>query len=326
MNNNIIKRHVVGVDVSTDLTTYAIVDVQGVILAKESFPTSDYPNVNEYVSVLSEKILMLVESNGGYESVRSVGISAPSGNFLTGSMENAANMPWKGHVPLAAMLRDRLGLAVALGNDAHVTAVGEKVFGAARGLSNFIVVTISHGGLGSCVFIDGHPHLGSEGFAGEFGHICINENGRQCSCGRRGCLEEYASARGLAKTVRELIRNGRTSILQDTEDLTPQAIADACEKGDEVAIEAFQTTGRILGNALATYASLVDPESIILTGDMTVYSKWMLDVMKETFEANIFQNLKGKVKIVNSPLNNNERDVVGASALAWEVKEYSLFK
>jgi len=326
MNNNIIKRHVVGVDVSTDLTTYAIVDVQGVILAKESFPTSDYPNVNEYVSVLSEKILMLVESNGGYESVRSVGISAPSGNFLTGSMENAANMPWKGHVPLAAMLRDRLGLAVALGNDAHVTAVGEKVFGAARGLSNFVVVTISHGGLGSCVFIDGHPHLGSEGFAGEFGHICINENGRQCSCGRRGCLEEYASARGLAKTVRELIRNGRTSILQDTEDLTPQAIADACEKGDEVAIEAFQTTGRILGNALATYASLVDPESIILTGDMTVYSKWMLDVMKETFEANIFQNLKGKVKIVNSPLNNNERDVVGASALAWEVKEYSLFK
>jgi len=326
MNNNIIKRHVVGVDVSTDLTTYAIVDVQGVILAKESFPTSDYPNVNEYVSVLSEKILMLVESNGGYESVRSVGISAPSGNFLTGSMENAANMPWKGHVPLAAMLRDRLGLAVALGNDAHVTAVGEKVFGAARGLSNFIVVTISHGGLGSCVFIDGHPHLGSEGFAGEFGHICINENGRQCSCGRRGCLEEYASARGLAKTVRELIRNGRTSILQDTEDLTPQAIADACEKGDEVAIEAFQTTGRILGNALATYASLVDPESIILTGGMTVYSKWMLDVMKGTFEANIFQNLKGKVKIVNSPLNNNERDVVGASALAWEVKEYSLFK
>ncbi len=326
MNNNIIKRHVVGVDVSTDLTTYAIVDVQGVILAKESFPTSDYPNVNEYVSVLSEKILMLVESNGGYESVRSVGISAPSGNFLTGSMENAANMPWKGHVPLAAMLRDRLGLAVALGNDAHVTAVGEKVFGAARGLSNFVVVTISHGGLGSCVFIDGHPHLGSEGFAGEFGHICINENGRQCSCGRRGCLEEYASARGLAKTVRELIRNGRTSILQDTEDLTPQAIADACEKGDEVAIEAFQTTGRILGNALATYASLVDPESIILTGGMTVYSKWMLDVMKGTFEANIFQNLKGKVKIVNSPLNNNERDVVGASALAWEVKEYSLFK
>ncbi|MBP3775684.1 MAG: ROK family protein [Prevotella sp.] len=326
MNNNIIKRHVVGVDVSTDLTTYAIVDVQGVILAKESFPTSDYPNVNEYVSVLSEKILMLVESNGGYESVRSVGISAPSGNFLTGSMENAANMPWKGHVPLAAMLRDRLGLAVALGNDAHVTAVGEKVFGAARGLSNFVVVTISHGGLGSCVFIDGHPHLGSEGFAGEFGHICINENGRQCSCGRRGCLEEYASARGLAKTVRELIRDGRTSILQDTEDLTPQAIADACEKGDEVAIEAFQTTGRILGNALATYASLVDPESIILTGGMTVYSKWMLDVMKGTFEANIFQNLKGKVKIVNSPLNNNERDVVGASALAWEVKEYSLFK
>ncbi len=327
MSDNTIKRHVVGVDVSTDLTTYAIVDVQGMILAKESFPTSDYPNVNEYVSVLSEKILMLVESNGGYENVRSVGISTPSGNFLTGSMENAANMPWKGHVPLAAMLRDRLGLAVALGNDAHVTAVGENTFGAARGLSNFIVVTISHGGLGSCIFVDGHPHLGAEGFAGEFGHICINQNGRQCNCGHFGCLEEYASARGLAKTVREIIQEeGKTSILDETEHLTPQIIAEACEKGDEVAIEAFQRTGRILGNALATYASLVDPESIILTGDMTVYSKWMLDVLRETFEANIFQNLKGKIKIVISPLNNNERDVLGASALAWEVKEYSLFK
>ena len=204
---------------------------------------------------------------------------------------------------------------------------GEKAFGAARGLSNFIVVTISHGGLGSCVFVDGHPHLGFEGFAGEFGHICINENGRQCSCGRYGCLEEYASARGLAKTVRELIQEeGKNSILQEIEDLTPQVIAEACEKGDAVAIEAFRTTGRVLGNALAPSASLIDPESIILTGGMTVYSKWMLDVMKETFEANIFQNLKGKVKIVISPLNNNERDVVGASALAWEVKEYSLFK
>ena len=327
MSENIIKRHVVGVDVGTEQTTYAIVDVQGGILAKESFPTMDYPNVNEYISVLSEKILMLAEQNGGYESIRSVGISAPSGNFLTDSMENASNMPWKGHVPLAAMLRDRLGIAVALGNDAHVTAVGEKTFGAAHGLQDFIVVTISHGGLGSCIFLDGHPHLGADGFAGEFGHICVMENGRQCNCGHQGCLEEYASARGLVKTVREIIdQEGKDSVLQNVEHLTPQAVADACEQGDEVAIEAFQRTGRYLGNALATYASLVDPEKIILTGDMTVYSKWMMGVLKETFEANIFQNLKGKVSIIISPLNNSERDVLGASALAWEVKEYSLFK
>mgnify|MGYP002622719354 CR=1 FL=1 len=327
MSGNIIKRHVVGVDVGVELTTYAIVDVQGGILAKESFRTSDYLKVNEYVSVLSEKILMLAEQNGGYETIRSVGISAPSGNFLTGSMENASNMPWKGHVPLAALLRDRLGLAVALGNDAHVTAVGERAFGAAHGLRNFIVVTISHGGLGSCIFLDGHTHLGTDGFAGEFGHICVKENGRQCNCGQKGCLEEYASARGLAETVREMIDiEGKDSILKDTDTLTLQVIADACEKGDEVAIEAFRRTGRYLGNALATYASLVDPEKIILTGDMTTYSKWMMDVLKESFETNIFQNLKGKVDIIISPLNNSERDVLGASALAWEVKEYSLFK
>jgi glucokinase len=289
------------------------------ILAKETFPTSDYLNVNEYVSVLSEKIIAFVEQHVGYESIRSVGVSVPSGNFITGSMENASNMPWKGHVPLAAMLRDRLGLSVALGNDAHVTAVAERAFGAAHGLSNFIVVTISHGGLGSCIFLDGHPHLGAEGFAGEFGHICIYEDGRQCSCGHRGCLEEYASARGLVRTVREIIEEGRDSSLKDKGELTPQLVAVACEQGDEVAIEAFKRTGRILGGALATYASLVDPEAIILTGDMTAYSKWMMGDLKETFESNIFQNLKGKVNITISPLNNGERDVLGASALAWYV-------
>ena len=190
-----------------------------------------------------------------------------------------------------------------------------------------MVVTISHGGLGSCIFLDGHPHLGTDGFAGEFGHICVIENGRPCSCGHRGCLEEYASARGLAETVREMMdTEGKDSILKDINTLTLQVIADACEKGDEVAIEAFQRTGRYLGNALATYASLVDPEKIILTGDMTTYSKWMMDVLKQSFETNIFQNLKGKIDIIISPLNNSERDVLGASALAWEVKEYSLFK
>lgn len=327
MSEKVIKRHVVGVDVGTEFTTYAVVDIQGGILAKESLRTSDYPNVNDYVSILSERIVALVEQNGGYESVRSVGMSAPSGNFVTGSMENAANMPWKGHVPLAAMLRDRLGLAVALGNDAHVTAVGEKAFGAAHGLRNFIVISFSHGGLGSCIFMDGHPYLGAEGYAGEFGHICINETGRQCNCGHRGCLEEYASARGLANTAQEIIQaTGKKSLLQEVENITPQAIADACEQGDEVALETFRQVGRVLGGALATYASLIDPEAIILTGDMTLFSKWIIDVLRETFEANIFQNLKGKVNLLISPLNNSERDVLGASALAWEVKEYSLFK
>ena len=321
-----IKRHVVGVDVNTELTTYAVVDVLGGIMAKESFPTFDHPDVNEYVTTLSDKIVNIAERTCGYENIRSVGVSAPSGNFITGSIENAANIPWKGHVPMAAMLRDRLGIAVALGNDAHVTAMGEKAYGAARGLRNFVVITVSHGGVGSSVFFDGRAHLGTEGYSGEFGHICIKENGRQCSCGRQGCLEEYLATRGVLRMVGEVIEEtGKTSILQQLDTLTTRAISEACEQGDEVALETYRRIGVLWGRTLATYASLMDPEAIILTGGLAIHSKWLKEPMKESFEANLFHNLRGKIKLLVSPVEDSDRDVLGASALAWEVKEYSLF-
>ena len=184
-----IKTRVVGVDIREAKTTYAIVDIRGDIVVQDYFITQDYPDVNDYVTALTEKILTMVEDNGGYETIRSVGVSAPSGNFMTGCIEHAANMPWKGVVPLAAMLRDRMGLAVALANDAHVTALGEKAFGSAHGLKDFVIVSISHGGLGSCIFLDGKPYLGVNGFAGEVGHSCVEVGGRQCGCGRKGWLE-----------------------------------------------------------------------------------------------------------------------------------------
>ena len=199
-----IKTRVVGVDIREVKTTYALVDIRGEIIAMDYFMTMDYPDVSEFVTALSEKIITLVEENGGYEKVRSVGLSAPSGNFRTGCIENAANMPWKGVIPLAAMLRDRLGLAVALANDAHVTALGEKAFGSAHGLKDFVVVSISHGGLGSCIFMDGNPHLGVNGFAGEVGHSCVVVDGRECGCGRKGCLETYCSDKGLLKTIHRI--------------------------------------------------------------------------------------------------------------------------
>ena len=215
-----IKTRVVGVDIREVKTTFALVDIRGEIIALDYFNTMDYPDISDYVSTLSEKIIMLVEENGGYEKVRSVGISAPSGNFLTGCIENTANMPWKGVVPLAAMLRDRLGLAVALANDAHVTALGEKAYGSAHGMKDFIVVSISHGGLGSCIFMDGKPHLGVSGFAGEVGHTCVEPNGRQCGCGSKGCLETYCSDKGLAKTIEELLADGAPSALRDIKNLS----------------------------------------------------------------------------------------------------------
>lgn len=322
-----IKRYVVGVDVNTEFTTYAVVDVLGDIMAKERFRTFDYMDVNEYVAVLGDKIVDLTEKTCGYENVRSVGVSAPSGNFITGSIEYAIDLPWKGHVPMATMLRDRLGIAVALGNDAHVTAMGEKAYGTARGFRNFVVITVSHGGVGSSVFIDGRAHLGTEGYSGEFGHTCIEENGRQCACGRHGCLEEYLATRGVLRMVDEVIEEtGKTSVLQQVKPLTTQAISDACKQGDEVALETFRRIGLLWGRTLAIYASLMDPEAIILTGGLALHHQWMMESIEKSFEANIFQNLKGKVKLLVSTLEDSDRDVLGASALAWEVKEYSLFK
>ena len=172
-----------GIDIRLDRTTYAIVDIKGDIVAQDQFDTMDFPDVNDFVSALSEKVMMLVEENGGYESIRSVGISAPSANSLTGCIENAANLPWKGVVPLSAMLRDRLGLAVAVANDAHITALSEKTYGSAHGMRDFVVVSMSHGGLGSCFYSNGQPHLGYNGFAGEVGHTCVEINGRECGCG-----------------------------------------------------------------------------------------------------------------------------------------------
>ena len=322
-----IKTRVVGVDIREVRTTYALVDIRGEIIATDYFMTMEYPDVSEYVSALSEKIIMLVEENGGYEMIRSIGMSAPSANFMTGCIENAANMPWKGVVPLAAMLRDRLGLAVALANDAHVTALGEKAFGSAHGLKDFVVVSISHGGLGSCIFMDGKPHLGVNGFAGEVGHSCVEVGGRECGCGRRGCLETYCSDKGLVRTVEELLKAEELpSALKGLKNISVQTVAYYCDQGDQVAIEAMRRLGFMLGLGLANYASILNPEAIILTGDMMQAGKWLLKPMRKSFDEHVFHNIQGETRLLVSILKEGERDVLGASALAWDVKEYSLFK
>ena len=322
-----IKTKVVGVDISNELTTYAIVDVRGNILAEDSFPTQDYPDVNNFVTSLSEKIVMLVEANGGYETIRSIGVSSPSASSVSGCIENAANLPWKGVVPLSAMLRDRIGLAVGLSNDAHVSALGEYTFGSAHGMRNFIIVSLGVG-IGSCFFAEGDEHQGHSGYAGEFGHTCVApDSGRLCGCGHRGCLEAYVGAKGIVLTAQEVMRESdKTTLMRDLEKLSPRTIAECCDKGDELAIEVYRRTGHVLGLGLANYASIVDPEAIILTGGISHAGKWIVAPAYESFEDHVFGNLRGKVKILTSQLNDRERDVLGASALAWSVPEYSLFK
>lgn len=325
--SNTIKNRVIGIDVGVTNTTLAVVDQRGNILGSDSFLTTDYPDVNSFLEKLSELIVVTAEANGGFENIRSVGMSAPSSNYLTGCIENASNMPWKGVIPLAAMLRDRIGLAVALGNDAHISALGEHVYGSAHGMQNFIVVSLGHGGLGSCMFCNGIPHLGTNGSAGEMGHCCVEEDGRPCNCGRKGCLEAYASDRGIAQTARELLdESHQPSMLRSLEELTPVTIAECCEQGDELALEVYRRTGVVLGLGLANIATVLDPEAIILTGELVGVCKWLVGPTKEGFDKYVFRNIKDKVKLVVSDFKNSERDVLGAAALAWTVKEYSLFK
>ncbi len=326
MSDSIVKKRVVGVDISLDATTYAVVDVRGNIIAKDSFPTEDYPEINNFVAALTEHIIEIVEANGGYETIRSVGISAPSANFLLGSIMNSPNMPWKGVIPLAAMLRDRMGLAVAVANNSHVVALGEQAFGSAHGMRDFIVVTLGTG-LGSCIFSDGNVNLGYDGYAGEIGHTCVDLHGRLCGCGNTGCLETYTATKGIVKTAKEVLaESDAPSLMRNQEKLTPKMITQFCDQGDELAIEVYRRTGEILGLGLANYASLVNPEAIIFTGGISKAGKWLLDPAKESFDAHVFHNIQGKVKFLVSELDNRERDVLGASVLAWKVKEYSLFK
>lgn len=326
MERNNIKKRVVGVDIGTLRTNYAIIDVRGKLVAQSSFSTKDYPEVDRYVDKLTEAIVEIAEANGGLMTIRSVGISGPSAVYLSGCIENSPNLPWKGIVPLAAMMRDRLGLAVALGNDAHNSALGEKMYGSAHGMKNFIVVNIGVG-LGSCFFSEGHEHQGAQGYAGEIGHTCIEENGRLCACGLKGCLEAYVASAGIVQTARELLaESDAPSKMRNIGHLDSEIIAHLCDEGDELAIEVYRRTGHIFGRGLATYASLVNPEAIIITGGVSHAGHWLMEPTQESFEKHVFGNMRGKVHVMLSDLDDAERDVLGAGALAWEVAEYSLFK
>ncbi len=326
MQQTSIRKRVIGVDIGNLRTSYAIVDVRGNVVAHDGFPTSDYPDIHKYVDKLTESIITLAEANGGYENIRSVGISCPSAVYTSGCIENAANLPWKGIVPLGAMMRDRLGIAVALGNDAHNTALGEKMYGSAHGMKNFIVLNLGVG-LGSCFFSEGHEHQGAGGYAGEIGHTCIEDHGRPCPCGLEGCLETYVAAAGIAQTARELLaESDQPSRMRDIEPLNSLTIAQLCDEGDQLAIEVYRRTGYLFGLGLATYASIVNPEAIILTGGVSHAGHWLMDPTQESFEQHVFRNMRGKVHLMISELDDRERDVLGASALAWEVPEYSLFK
>mgnify|MGYP002624610437 CR=1 FL=1 len=305
MNEQNVKNRVIGVDISIEETSYAIVDVRGNIIARDGFSTQEYPDVTDYVSVLSERVVKLAEESGGYENIRSMGISAPSGNFRTGCIENAPNLHWKGVVPMAAMLRDRLGIAVALGNDAHLAALGEHTFGSAHGMNNFIVITLGHG-IGSCIFSNGEVHLGADGFAGEVGHTTLVYNGRTCGCGKKGHLEQYASATGVVRKAKEMLSGTDIpSTLRDLPNVESKDVFDAAKVGDELALAIVDFVGDTLGAAMAVISSVVDPEVFVFGGGVSKAGAILIDTVKKHFAEYAF-HVSEKAEFELAKLGNDE--------------------
>ena len=325
MITNMEKPYVVGIDIGGTNTVFGIVDARGNIIASDSIKTQAYAKVDEYADAVCEKLLSLVQANGGINKIKGIGIGAPNGNYYTGTIEFAPNLPWKGAIiPLAEMFEERLGIPTALTNDANAAAVGEMTYGAARGMKDFIVITLGTG-VGSGIVVNGQVLYGHDGFAGELGHVIIRrENGRMCGCGRKGCLETYCSATGVARTAREFL-SARTeeSLLRaiTAEDIVSKDVYDAAVRGDKLAQEIFEYTGKILGEALADAIAFSSPEAIILFGGLAKSGEYIMKPIHESMEANVLNIYKGKTKLLISELKDSDAAVLGASALAWELKE-----
>ncbi len=318
------KPYVVGVDVGGTNTVAGIVDQRGQILASGSIKTATHPEVEKYLDELSGLIDEIIAKVGTKDQVRGIGAGTPNGNYFTGSIEFAPNLPWKGVIPFAKLLEERTGIPVALTNDANAAAIGEMTYGAAKGMKDFIVITLGTG-VGSGIVVNGQLVYGSDGFAGELGHVIVRrENGRVCGCGRHGCLEAYASATGMARTAREILeqRPDAETSLRDipAEEITSKDVFDAAMDGDEIAKEIFVYTGNILGEAFADFVSFSSPEAIILFGGLSKAGDLIMDPVRESMEKNLLPIYQDKVKLIFSELKESDAAVLGASALGWEVK------
>lgn len=324
MNTGMEKPYAVGIDIGGTNTVFGIVDARGTVVASNSIKTGAYEKAEEYVDVVCKNLLELIEANGGVDKIKGIGIGAPNGNYYTGTIEFAPNLPWKGIIPLAEMFEQRLGIPTALTNDANAAAIGEMTYGAARGMKNFIMITLGTG-VGSGIVINGQLVYGHDGFAGELGHVIMRrENGRMCGCGRKGCLETYCSATGVARTAREFL-TARTepSLLRSipAEEITSKDVYDAAVKGDALALDIFNFTGTILGEAIADFIAFSSPEAIVLFGGLAKSGKYIFDPIQKAIDANVLTIFKGKAKLLMSELKDADAAVLGASALGWEAKE-----
>ena len=316
------KKLVAGIDIGGTNTVYGLVDVEGKIVAEGSFATMKYQKFDLFLEALVLGLQLLQESVKEASELAGIGFGAPCGNYYTGNIEHAANLKvWGEVLPVAEKLAAYYpGLPVVITNDANAAAVGEMLYGAAKGMKNFSVITLGTG-LGSGIVINGDLLYGNDSFAGEFGHIIVSPNGRECGCGRRGCLETYASASGIVRTVYKLLADHRgASELRaiSFNELSGDMITKAAENGDPIAIEAFAHTGLYLGRALADLVAITAPEAIILCGGLTRAGKYIFEPTRQHMEANMLSLWKGKVKLLPSELDNRNAAVLGSAALAWK--------
>jgi glucokinase len=322
-----LKPYVIGLDLGGTNAVFGIVDARGEIKATTAIKTQQYDTAESFVEASVDALQPIIEQVGGMEKIKAMGIGAPNGNYYNGTIEIAPNIKWAHDciVPLGKMFSEKLGdIPVAVTNDANAAAIGEMTYGAARGLKDFIMITLGTG-VGSGIVVNGQMVYGHDGFAGELGHVIMKRNnGRVCGCGRTGCLEAYCSATGVARTAREFleIRDDKSLLREyDIENITSKDVYDCAVKGDKLAIDIFNYTGTILGEALADFVTFSSPEAFVIFGGLTKSGDYIMNPIREAFDKNIMKVFKGKVKILISELKESDAAVLGASALGWEIKE-----
>jgi len=303
-------------------TVFGVVDARGNVLSKSAVKTATHSDIKLYIDDLYAELSKLIEAAGGNDKIKGIGVGAPNGNFYSGKIEFAPNLPWKGQIPFAELMTQKFGIPTALTNDANAAAIGEMIYGAARGMKHFIMITLGTG-VGSGIVIDGKLVYGHDGFAGELGHTTAVRNGRVCGCGKTGCLETYASATGVARTAREILElRKEPSSLRNipTDIITSKDVYEAAIEGDAIALEIFEYTGKILGEALADFIAFSAPEAIVLFGGLTKSGDLILKPIVEHMNANVLPLWRDKVKVMFSELKEADAAILGASALAWELK------
>ncbi len=315
---NIEKKYVVGVDIGGTNTVYGLVNRRGEIVAHKSFPTASAPTAESYSKLLGTEIMTMIKDCDAEGAVVGIGIGAPCANYITGEIEAATDLPWPSPIPLAKMMKEATGLPVKISNDANAAAIGEMSYGAARGLRDFIVITLGTG-VGSGIVCNGQMLNGHRSFGGELGHVkAWRLEGRPCACGREDCLQTYCSAKGVVATARKLMEGHPESKLHTLPELTAKTIAEAAEAGDETAKEVYRITGEVLGEACAHFAAFSDPEAIILFGGVTKAGTLLTEPLLKSFDENVLHLYRGHVDIKRSELNEADAALLGASALGWE--------